>query len=757
MNNRIDPARFSRAARNLTALLPKAIDDCGLVRYGKRTVTDEQQYVARVDYQMSDSHSLFGRYLATKFKQPAPFDFGGNYLTSDSGGYDNLSQSYAAGSTYLLGPNTVNSLRVAVNRTFVLRQNVPTSSARGIGVNQYSYPLSGGGERGIRLMVSGGFTMGATPGPGITNSYQLVEDVSLIRGSHQMTVGLSVIHARNNFYANPIIDGDYQFNGQTTGLGLSDFLMGIPSRNRQAPPSGTLMSSTYIASYIAETWKATPRLTVNLGVRWEPFIPQTVRNGTVSIYSEERYKAGIKSTVFKNAPVGFSYPGDPDFPGDTCRKSGICKASGMNNRWGEFAPRVGFAWDPRGDGRTSIRAGVGTSYEVPSGGWFNNSIAPPWMPTIIRTDFPGGFDDPWAGYPGGSPFPLPPIDVNAVFPSDAAYYAVNENSKPLTKHSWNLTIQRQISTDWLASASYLGSQASHLWGNQERNPAIFIPGNCLAGQFGLTAAGPCSTTGNLNPRRKLFLDYPNIKGTTVANISQYIDAGTQSYHGMLLSVQRRAARGVTVGANYTWSHCYGDDANLGGGGGAGSTYTDPNNRRFDRGNCEGDRRHVLNLTSVAQTPQFANNKLRMIATGWRVSGIYRKSTGSFLTITSGVDRALTGISSQRAQQVLENPYGDKSLTNYLNPAAFTLPALGALGNMGPRNIAGPGTWQFDMALSRSFRVRENQRLEARAEAYNLTNSLRPDNPATALNNNLFGQITSSRDPRIMQFALKYVF
>jgi hypothetical protein len=211
----------------------------------------------------------------------------------------------------------------------------------------------------------------------------------------------------------------------------------------------------------------------------------------------------------------------------------------------------------------SVRASVGTSYEVPSGGWFNNSIAPPWMPTIIRTEFPGGLDDPWAGYPGGNPFPLPPIDVNAAFPPDAAYYAVSENSKPLTKHSWNLSVQRQIASDWLVSASYLGSQASHLWGNQERNPAVFIPGNCQAGQFGLTAAGPCSNTGNLNPRRRLFLDYPNIKGTTVANVSQYIDAGTQSYHGLLLSVQRRAARGVTVGSNYTWSLLWGRRQPLG--------------------------------------------------------------------------------------------------------------------------------------------------------------------------------------------------
>ena len=151
-----------------------------------------------------------------------------------------------------------------------------------------------------------------------------------------MNFGLSLIHSRNNFYANPIIDGDYAFNGQTTGLGLADFLLGMPSRNRQAPPSGTLRSSTYIAAYIADTWKATPRLTVNAGVRWEPFIPQTVRNGTVGIYSEERYKAGIKSTVFRNAPAGFCYPGDPDFPGDSCRDSGICKASAINNRWWEF-------------------------------------------------------------------------------------------------------------------------------------------------------------------------------------------------------------------------------------------------------------------------------------------------------------------------------------------------------------------------------------------------------------------------------------
>ena len=116
--------------------------------------------------------------------------------------------------------------------------------------------------------------------------------------------------------------------------------------------------------------------------------------------------------------------------------------------------------------------------------------------------------------------------------------------------------------------------------------------------------------------------------------------------------------------------------------------------------------------------------------------------------------------SQRAQQVLVDPYGDKSgrpLTNYLNPAAFTQPALGTLGNVGRNSVQGPSTWQLDMGVSRSFQLRESQRFEFRAEAFNLTNSFRAMDPANALNNNLFGQLRTARDPRILQFALKYVF
>ena len=146
-----------------------------------------------------------------------------------------------------------------------------------------------------------------------------------------------------------------------------------------------------------------------------------------------------------------------------------------------------------------------------------------------------------------------------------------------------------------------------------------------------------------------------------------------------------------------------------------------------------------------------------MASGWRLSPIFRILSGGYLSVLSGQDRALTSSGNPRVNQVLANPYGDKSVGNYLNPAAFAVPALGTLGTIGAGSIRGPGTWQFDTALSRTFQLRETQKLELRAEAFNVTNSLHLNDPITSFNSGIFGQITSAKDPRIMQFALKYVF
>jgi hypothetical protein len=295
-----------------------------------------------------------------------------------------------------------------------------------------------------------------------------------------------------------------------------------------------------------------------------------------------------------------------------------------------------------------------------------------------------------------------------------------------------------------------------MWALQALNPGIYFPqATCTLNGVNYT---PCSTDANLQQRRRFSLERP-ADGVVLGPVDLLEDGATANYHGMLLNIQRRAARGVTVAANYTLSRCIGDfnvgytTINTGTG------YTNPADRKYDRGNCTGDRRHIFNLTTVAETPSFANATLRRVASGWKLSGIYRKSSGSYFTVTSGLDQAKNGIAAQRPNQVLANPFtADKSYKAYLNPAAFSQPALGTFGSSQRNSILGPGFWLLDMALSRVFQVREAQRLEFRVEAFNVTNSTRFRNPGSNLNSlNTFGLITQSEDARVMQFALKYVF
>jgi hypothetical protein len=223
-------------------------------------------------------------------------------------------------------------------------------------------------------------------------------------------------------------------------------------------------------------------------------------------------------------------------------------------------------------------------------------------------------------------------------------------------------------------------------------------------------------------------------------------------------------------------------ANSGYGSSVDHTYQDPNDRHRDRANCEIDARHIFNFTGVFETPQFAGRALNLIASGWRLSGLYRLNSGAvnaanassgYRTVTLGAassaqrssegggDRCLCDISNQRPVLLLPDAvYLDKSArpnTQYLNPAAFGQPALGTLGNMGRVNIRLPLAWQFDMSVARTFNVREAQSIEFRAEAYNVLNAFRPGIINTSLSSAQFGLVRTALDPRILQFALKYLF
>ena len=788
LNNQIDPSKFDPVSLNLVKKLPTTNDPCGLITFGDPANTTTKQYVGKTDYQLSAAHSIIGRLLFTGEKQPVPYALApDNLLTTFDRGRDNFAQSYALGDTWLVSPQTVVSSRLVANYTDIRRLGADFFNWGDAGVKNYYSFL----PKYLILNVSNpGFLLGGgTAGNATYRTFSsgLNSDASLTRGAHQLAVGGALLWIDSNSNAHVTSPGNFTFSGNNSGLGLADFLIGKPSTFAQSGPNVDYMRKWYMAAYVADSWKVNQRWTLNYGLRWEPDLAETLTLGYVTKYSEQARAAGTRSSVFLKAPLGFSFPGDPGFPGKR----------GRDRNWWEFAPRFGFAWDVRGDGKTSVRASTGIGYDYPNAQYHLwTSIVPPWgSSTSIVNPI---FDDPWStpasGFSGNNPFPIQ-FGPNTPFVAFGNYTAMN-NIKPAQLQSWNLSIQRQFGNDWLVSGSYVGNHLIHMLGSEQLNPAIYVPGsadangNCFYQSYSFKPApntnNVCSSPGNTNQRRILSnIDLQNT-GQYVGNLVQIQSGGKSSYNGMLLEVRKRAGKGVTLAGNYTWGHCIAPfQSNEAGDTGANPSIPNPylGNRDGGRGNCLSDRRQLFNFTPVLEMPNFQKPLLRHIASGWRLSTIYSYRSGEFVNVTAagGNDFARNGTNAgnQLAQYAGGDRVGDHSgrpNTFWFGKACvppspvtpdcvFTTPALGSLGNSGTRTVAAPGHFDFNMALVRTFRLKESQRFEFRWEVYNVPNSFRPilaapggtPSVSTEITNPLFGQLRVSDDPRIMQFALKYLF
>lgn len=750
-NNQIPVSQFSPQALEIVKKLPAARGACGDVPFGPVEKINDYQVLGRTDYQISERQSLFGRYMATAYLQPPAFRFSKNVLDTVTGGLDNLAQSAAIGHTFLFNSTTVNAFRIAANRVAVFRFNDDYFSGCDVGVKVHCFVphqtvvnVTGGPAIGVGTAIEASF---------IPTYYTVSNDLTMIRGSHQFSFGYSGFKYQHSQKANVFSAINFGFTGLASGSGMSDFLLGRLGTLTQGVPNTTFTYKWYHGLYAQDTWKASPRLTINMGLRWEPFLPQGFNNGAVFNFSWDRFNQGVRSTVFRNAPVGLLYAGDPGFSGK----------QGVKNRYNQFAPRLGVAFDPKGDGKTSIRVAAGMFYDFPNVQIASTPTTAPPFGNAVTPAGPLNFADPYSTVAGGNPFPGS-FGPDAPFIRNGNFQAMEPEGKATTVYSWNLSLQRQIGNDWLVAATYMGSQTIHILGTQQLNPAVIVP--CAGG----AALATCNTTANTNARRLATLAKP-AEGQFLAFVDQFNSGGTGSYHGLLLSGQKRLSRGVSFNANYTWSHCIADINQGSLVGGVGSGWLDVNNRRRDRGNCQTgtldadsarslDRRHIGNFTAVLESPRFNGQALRVIASDWRLSSSYRVLSGAFLTPSTGIDRQLTGAGggTQRPNQILPNPLcANPNPSCWINPAAYEQPALGTLGSAGRSSILGPGFWQIDMALSRIFRVREGMSFEARAEAFNLTNSFRAGNVITARNNQNFGRILTAQDPRIMQLALKFVF
>jgi hypothetical protein len=753
VNNVLPAGLISSQALSMAKNFPVGPEPCGNVTYTQIANQNEHVGLAKIDYQISAKQSFFGRYYGTHSLTPSSFT--GTELSVQNAGTDDEVNTLVLGHTYIVGPSALNSFHATLDRVGITKFQIPIITPSSIGVQNIYEPLANYSNINITgdFQSAGGF---ATPGLVNTTTYQFNDDFSLLKGSHQMQFGANYIRPMQATTFCVYCNGLFTFNGQLTGNAMADFMSGSLDSFTQINVSHDNEKWNYIGLYAQDNWKVNSHLTLNYGLRWEPYLNGRLLNGQVSHFDMSKFLANVHSAVFPNAPAGTLYPGDPEF--DT---------GGRPNQtsWLNFAPRFSLAWDPKGDGKTLIRASWGMFYDMPHTlFYYNYATEPLWGSSITLINPQGGFANPWLGYPGGNPFPTTQ-NRNTPYPTAGYYESVPLHVRNTYVEQWNLTIQKQVTTSWLLKASYLGNNTIHLWTDQELNPAVYVPGTCAAGQYGLSAVGPCSSVGNTQARRFLTQLNP-AQGPYYGQLEYLDDGGTAGYNALMVSAEHRLSNHFSMLANYTFAHCIGDSPSTEL---SGPIYTNPANRRFDRGNCTAvDVRHNFNLSAVLQSPRYASRPLRWIAGDWQLAPIVGLRTGSFFTITSGVDSALNGIGAQRPNQLLGDSYCvNRGYACWLNGRAFGAPAGGTFGNLAMNNLVGPGYFNMDLALSRRFPVKEKQYLEIRAEAFNIENRvnfLNPSNPGlvgnasgSALNSSNFGKILSDVGPRIMQFAIKYTF
>ncbi|MEW5983631.1 MAG: carboxypeptidase regulatory-like domain-containing protein [Acidobacteriota bacterium] len=727
VGNRVDPALFNQSAVSILKKVPVATDPCGRYQYGVPDDSTDQQVLGKIDYTISQSQTLTGRYMYARYHNPVDAD-GSNILEITRTGRKNQVHGVVVGHNWILSTNAVNSLHVTYNQTINDRTLPSYFAPKDVGI-AVDGPIPGF----MGLSISGAFSVGAggtNPGYFHSKTFAVADDFDWIKGKHQLSFGLSLIKTKIDTSNNRPTNGAFSFNGSNTGLALADFLLGRMSSFMQGNAVIDYWRHLYFGAYVQDDWKPTSNLTFNYGVRWEPFMPVENTFGFANAFSREWFDANRHSAVYPQAPAGLMFPGDEGYPDNT----GFYRP-----RWGQVAPRLGVIWSPLTDNSMSVRAAYGIFYDTPHlffGTRYSNS--PPWGAQISLTNPAGGLSNPWSTYPGGNPFPALRTEwASSVFPFYGVYVSAPLDLQNTRLQQWNASVQKGFG-DLLFAASYLGNKGTHAWRANEQNPAIYRAG---------------ATTGNTNQRRVLY-QANQAQGQYYSTIGTIDDTGRSEYHGLLLSAQKRMSNNWSILSNYTLSKCMSDPVTTEI---TGATTMNPWDPDLDYSYCSSDRRHVWNLSLVARVPTYTNGLLGALISDWQIAPIIRVQSGNRSSVTTGTDVALTGTGNQRAVQVLDDPYGDGTAQNYLNPAAFDRPTTGTYSTDKPYLIVNPGRFQNDIAISRTFRFGGARVLQFRWEIFNLLNRVNLNGPSTALNSSTFGQITGAGDPRIMQLGFKFTF
>ncbi|MDE1163366.1 MAG: carboxypeptidase regulatory-like domain-containing protein [Acidobacteriaceae bacterium] len=744
-NNRItDP--LDQVAKNIVAALPAATNlaDPLAPRYvGSQSYASHyNEYMGKIDHRLTDKQTIRGSWFYLK---------GLNNIQAGSGSipWSTQAQDYTVhvinlSHTYTLSSNKVDQTWVSYTRSIGGRINNPSKDLSSFGS---SFAIQGRPSL-PNIGVTGYFTLtNAIDGPTAgTNFYSLRNLFIWNKGSHSLSIGGEASLNKDVQQTDLNNYGTFTFTSSTsarTGNAMADFLLGRANAQTQDAPVTAIDNSFYYALFLQDDWRATRRLTINAGLRWDVQTPPTDPQNKETTY----ISGGPQSVVNPVAPKGLLFPGDPGIT------RGIVPIAFQH-----FSPRLGLAWDPFGNGKTAIRAAGGLFWGGVSGNQWNATSN--YYPYTLRYTFgvPGTLTNPYLNTPSPFPFSYTPGQISAA-PAGTSLQGIATNFRWPFTYQLTASVQQQLSNTTAITIAYIGSLNRALSYGTDMNYPIFN-----------TATPTANTTANVNTRRPIAgLGVINEMGGAVNNQPM---RATSNYNGMQISFSQRMKAGISVNGYYTWSKTMAS-ANL-----DNSTISvqDPNFMSLEKGPSSNDQRSVFVAAVIWKPNYVTGNKIaRLVFNGWTVSPIIKLASGTPFTITTGLDNNQDGVTTDRPN-LIGLPYDPTTLSGshtgtikYFNSAAFcsystttptACPGVGPSGSDGTvqRNgFWGPGSKNVDMAIIRDFPVYRTLKFQLRGDATNVFNFVNLSNPTATLNSPTVGVINSASAMRVIQVGGRLFF
>ncbi|MFP5230862.1 MAG: carboxypeptidase regulatory-like domain-containing protein [Acidobacteriota bacterium] len=697
--------------------------------------TDENEYLGKYDQTIGEKDHVAVTYFYVKTTQNA---FG-------NGNFDwDVNQSFTGqtnanfSDVHTFSANTANQAWLTYVRAAGGRVNLPTTNLGQLGS---SFTIQGPSAL-PQLNVSGYFSVGgALAGPVTTTDFYSVRDmISMVKGRHTLDYGGELALDKGMFVGNLYNFGVFSFQSSaptTTSNALADFVTGQVNTMEQDTPYHTLESAWHTALFLQDNYRVTSRFIANLGLRWDIDTPPVESSNLTA-----SFVPGQQSTIVPSAPLGMLFPGDKGV------QRGI-----VGTPLYHFSPRIGFAWDPFGDGKTSVRAGAGVFYGAIAGNEWNQPGNA--QPFAVRqtfnsiSSFSNVYGNP-ASFPTGDPFPYVYNPKNPRFLPAASIETIATNYRWPYIYQINTSVQRELPQHITATVAYVGTLSHRLPLMIHKNYAPYAP-------------GASTSQTSINARRPYD---PGVLGQTVYLTSDQ----TASYHSLQISMNRPLTHNLLLNGFYVWSHSL-QSADESADGLA--TAQDWNNLWEERGPMTDDQRHVASISGIWNIDYFHGNSfVKQIVNGWTISPIVSLHSGTPVEIVTGSNKNFDSENHNRPNLVAGvdpflDPHRSRQTARYawFNTAAFTPNGPGAPGGIGPGGADGntpraylraPGYRDIDLGLFRDFHF-ERFVFQLRGEATNAFNMVSLNGPTANLASSIDGQITSASSPRLIQVGARLTF